>query len=99
LAANVPYCVSMCLYGFALGVRVGSIRLGCRLFMRTCPEPKWFMPRRERDMYFTPSRDRTGIRHWTSVRRRRGWRYNGSTRPRYPLSGNRSRALTQKGLI
>lgn len=99
LAANVPYCVSMCLYGFALSVRVGSSRLGCRLLMRTCPEPKWFMPRRERDMYFTPSRDRTGIRPWTSVRRRRGWRYNGSTRPRYPLSGNRSRALTQKGLI
>ena len=74
-----------------------SSRLACRLFMRTCPEPKWFMPRRERDMYFTPSRDRTGIRPWTSREFRRGWRYNGSTRPRYPLSGNRSRALTHKG--
>ncbi len=76
-----------------------SSRLGCRLFMRTCPEPKWFMPRRERDMYFTPSRDRTSMRPSTSVSFRRGWRYNGSTRPRYPLGGDRSRALTHKGHI
>ena len=97
LAANEPYCVSLCLYGFALSCLVRSSRLGCRLFMRTCPEPKWFMPRRERDVYFTPSRDRTRMRAWTSMRFGRGWRYNGSTRPRYPLTGDRSRALTQQG--
>ncbi|CAM5246363.1 RNA polymerase sigma factor RpoD [Streptomyces tendae] len=27
----------------------------------------------------TPSRDRTGMRPWTRVSARRGWRYNGST--------------------
>ncbi len=75
-----------------------SSRLACRLFLRTCPEPKWFMPGRERDMYFTPTRDRTSVRLWTSLRLGRGWRYNGSTRPRYPRTGDRSRALTQRGL-
>jgi hypothetical protein len=92
--------VRLCLaYGFALSVKVGSLRLGCRLFMRTCPEPKWFMPGRERDMCFTPTRDRTRMRLWSSLGFVRGWRYNGSTRPRYPLDGDRSRALTHKGLI
>lgn len=42
------------------------------LFMRTCPEPKWFMRRRERDVCFTPSRDRTCIRCWTSLGRGEG---------------------------
>ncbi len=67
LAANVPYYVSYVSYGFALSVRSVVRRLGCRLFMRTCPEPKWFMPGRERDVYFTQSRDRTCVRPWTSV--------------------------------
>ena len=67
LAANVPYCVSLCLTGSRCRSGGRSGRLGCRLFMRTCPEPKWFMPGRERDMYFTQSRDRTCIRLWTSV--------------------------------
>ena len=76
----------------------GSVlRLACRLFLRTCPEPKWFMPGRERDMYFTPTRDRTSMRRWSSLSFGRGWRYNGSTRPRYPRTGDRSRTLTQQG--
>jgi hypothetical protein len=81
LRVYVSYGASRCIGG-------RSSRLGCRLFMRTCPEPKWFMPGRERDVYFTPSRDRTRMRLWTSVSFRRGWRYNGSTRPRYPLTGD-----------
>ena len=92
--AVLRVCVS---YGFALVGQGQSRRLGCRLFKRTCPEPKWFMPLRERDMYFTPSRDRTGMRVWISLCSTRGWRYNGSTRPRYPLGGYRCRALTHKG--
>lgn len=98
LAANEPYCVSSCLTG-SRSVRFSPHRLACRLFLRTCPEPKWFMPGRERDMYFTPTRDRTSMRRWSSLSFGRGWRYNGSTRPRYPRSGDRSRALTQKGHI
>src|SRR5690606_30490404 len=67
LAANVPYCVSDVSYGFASSSGGRPSRLGCRSFMRTCPEPKWFMPRRERDVGFTPSRDRTGMRLWSRV--------------------------------
>lgn len=70
LAANVPYC-------FALRFRLACLshrspRLGCRLFMRTCPEPKWFMPGRERDVHVTPTRDRTDMRPWTSMRNHEG---------------------------
>lgn len=90
-AANVPYCVALRFRVAWLGL-VSPGRLACRLLMRTCPEPKWFMPGRERDVHVTPRRDRTCMRGWTSVRVLRGWRYNRSTRPRYPLSGNRSRA-------
>lgn len=60
LAANVPYAER---YGFALLVLgVGPAGRLAGLFMRTCPEPKWFMPRRERDVHVTPTNDRTSMR-------------------------------------
>lgn len=60
------------LYGFRITCLVWPSRLGCRLFMRTCPEPKWFMPGRERDVHVTPTRDRTCMRGWTSMRNHEG---------------------------
>lgn len=60
LAANVPYAER---YGFALLVLgVGPAGRLAGLFMRTCPEPKWFMRRRERDVHVTPTNDRTSMR-------------------------------------
>lgn len=79
LAANVPYCVAL---RFRVACVGRSPRLACRLFLRTCPEPKWFMPRRERDVHVTPTNDRTCMRGCTSIRIPHGWRYNRSTRPR-----------------
>lgn len=61
-------CAVLLSFTVSLGsLGLGSSRLGCRLFMRTCPEPKWFMPGRERDVRVTPSRDRTCMRLWTSM--------------------------------
>lgn len=65
-------------------------RLSARLFMRTCPNPKWFMPGRERDVSFTPPGDRTSVRICTRLMKPRGWRCIGSTWPRYPSSGTRA---------
>lgn len=47
-------------------------RRECRLFMRTCPNPKWFMPGRERDVCFTPTGDRTGVRICTRLMKGEG---------------------------
>ncbi len=46
--------------------------VSARLFMRTCPNPKWFMPRRERDVCFTLSSDRTSVRICTTLVNREG---------------------------
>ena len=54
LAANVPYCVGVLLTVSRCWSRSVPPGWLAGLFMRTCPEPKWFMPGRERDMYFTP---------------------------------------------
>lgn len=44
-------------------------RRECRLCMRTCPNPKWFMPGRERDVCFTLTGDRTSVRICTRLRK------------------------------
>lgn len=42
------------------------------LFMRTCPNPKWFMRGRERDVCFTRAGDRTRVRTCTRLTKGEG---------------------------